>query len=462
MPSMITIWLLTIRRPTYRHRGSSMHPFAILALALLPKTPYGNPLPLPAVAGPCSGYSFPDITCINRYGAVLTPGFYREVHDDIGNADSYSSTSVGDPSFQSVSKAAFLVWDPEQAAAILGETPTFEYMFSIPHAPHEAPVYVPRTHELWFSQLERGFLPQFVVDLKSEPPSLSQRTTNPPLYAPTGARYRNGSIIYTSGGLNRSLADQSSFVPGVYSVDPVTGESQTLLNNYFGWYFNTCDDVDVAADRSIWFTDNCMHFSSSPTLPSLLRELQGPLTRNKDYSWADHTSDIAPQLGTATYRFDPSSGNVAIVDDTLSEPNGIAFSPDGRHLYLSDTGAGVAVIDPQVQPIPGLRYNSTGKRTVYAFDVSEDGRSIGNKRSIYLSLDYAPDGLKVARNGMLVTATGHGVDVLDVQGKPLVRVQTNFTAVNIEFVGPHYDELWIVGIGGVARVKWALKGPIYN
>ena len=76
MPSMITIWLLTLGRPTYRQRGSSMHSFAILALALLPKAPYGNPLPLPAVAGPCSGYSFPDITCINRYGTVLTPGFY--------------------------------------------------------------------------------------------------------------------------------------------------------------------------------------------------------------------------------------------------------------------------------------------------------------------------------------------------------------------------------------------------
>lgn len=146
----------------------------------------------------------------------------------------------------------------------------------------------------------------------------------------------------------------------------------------------------------------------------------------------------------------------------MSEPNGIAFSPNGHRLYVSDTGAGVAVIDPKVQPVPGLRYNSTGKRTVYAFDVSENGQSIGNKQPIYLAMDYAPDGLKVARNGMLLTATGHGVDILDAQGSPLVRVQTNFTAVNMEFVGPNYDELWIVGIGGVARVKWALQGPAYT
>ncbi|KAJ6090086.1 hypothetical protein N7467_005302 [Penicillium canescens] len=409
-----------------------MQLLAFAILALLPVTAHGKG----AVAGPCSKYSFPHVTCIARYGAVLTPGFYREVHNQIGDADPYSSTVlVDDPSFQSVSNATFLVWDADQAADILGETPTFEYMFSISHAPHEAPVYVPRTHELWFSRLEQGFLPQLVVDLRSDPPSLSQKTTNPPLYAPSGARYRNGSIVYSSGGLNRSLADDS-FVSGIYQVDPVTGESQTLVNNYFGWYFNTCDDLDVDGSGNIWFTDNF-------------------------YSWADHTSDTAPQLGTAIYRFNPRTGAVAIVDDTLVEPNGITLSPDGRRLYLSDTGAGEAVIDPRIQPVPGLRYNSTGKRTVYSFDVSEDGRSISNKRPIYLALDYAPDGLKVARNGMLLTATGHGVDILDAQGTPLLRVQTNFTAVNMEFVGPNYDELWIVGIGGVARVKWALQGPVY-
>lgn len=244
---------------TSHHRGSIMYLLAIVALSLLSATAHGKR----PVAGPCDGYSFPDVTCISRYGTVLTPGFYREVHDQVGNADTYSSTVVvDDPSFKSVSNATFLVWDPKQAAGILGKSPTLDYMFSIPHAPHEAPVYVPRTHELWFSQLEQGFLPQLVVDLKSEPPSLSQKTTHPPLYAPSGARYRNGSIIYSSGGLNRSMADHS-FVPGVYQVDPVTGESQTLVNNYFGWYFNTCDDLDVDSDGNIWFTDNCMSCSHS-------------------------------------------------------------------------------------------------------------------------------------------------------------------------------------------------------
>ncbi|KAL5357222.1 hypothetical protein BJX96DRAFT_172339 [Aspergillus floccosus] len=410
-----------------------MLPIQPILLSLFPTASEGRQ----QVAAPCGDYSFPEVTCIYRYGSFLQPGFYREVHNSIGNADTYASTLiVDDPSFSNVENAKFLIWDEDKALEILGQTPELDYMFTIPDAPHEAPVYVPKTHELFFSQLETGFLPQFVVDLKQEPPTLYQKVLHPPIYAPTGARYRNGSIILSAGGLNRSM-ENNYFVPGIYQVDPVTGHSQPLVNNYFGWYFNTCDDMDIDSSGNIWFTDNF-------------------------YSWADHTDVVAPQLGTATYRFNPETGQVTIVEDTLVQPNGIAFSPDGRRLYLSDTGAGIAVIDPSVQPVPGLQYNSTGRRTLYALDVSEDGKYVTNKRPIYLALDYAPDGLKVARNGMILTAAGHGVDVLDENGTPLVRVQTNFTAVNMEFVGPNYDELWIVGIGGVARVRWGLKGPVYQ
>lgn len=164
----------------------------------------------------------------------------------------------------------------------------------------------------------------------------------------------------------------------------------------------------------------------------------------------------------ATYRFQPQDGQVSIVENSLAQPNGITFSLNGRHVYLSDTGSGSGSIDPYIRPPPPLQYTETGPRTIYKYDVSSDGRIITNKRPIYLSLDYVPDGIKIARNGLLLTAAGHGVDVLTDEGVPLMRIQTNFTAVNIEFVGPNYDELWIVGYGGVARVKWALQGPEYK
>jgi sugar lactone lactonase YvrE len=168
----------------------------------------------------------------------------------------------------------------------------------------------------------------------------------------------------------------------------------------------------------------------------------------------------APQLGAASYMYDPSNGAVSIVEDTLQAPNGIAFSPDRKTLYFTDTGAGVPMIDPNVpwQQAGGLGYNNTYKRTLYAFDVSEDGLYLKNRRPLFLGMDFVPDGLKVAANGYLITASGHGVDVLTPSGRPIVRIQTNFLAVNCEFAGPNRDELWIVGHGGVARVNWKLRG----
>ena len=67
-------------------------------------------------------------------------------------------------------------------------------------------------------------------------------------------------------------------------------------------------------------------------------------------------------------------------------------------------------------------------------------------------------GLKVAANGYVVTATGPGVDVLDENGVLIVRIQTDFVVQNIAWVGADLTEMWMVGQGGLARVRWELAG----
>jgi hypothetical protein len=57
-----------------------------------------------------------------------------------------------------------------------------------------------------------------------------------------------------------------------------------------------------------------------------------------------------------------------------------------------------------------------------------------------------------------VTDAGKGVDVLDTDGTLLARVQTNFTAQNFSWTGSGFQDLWIVGNSGAARVKWNLPG----
>ncbi|KAI1179925.1 lactonohydrolase [Nemania sp. FL0916] len=387
------------------------------------------------LAAECSGYSFPQVLCINRYGSLIRGDFERKVRNVLGDGDTYPSTNApGEPTMSHVSDADFLVWDVDLGLEILGPNPTVDFMFTVEPVSHEAPVYAPTTNELYFSRLQKNFLPQLVIDLNNDPPTLSECLASPPIYAAAGGRFYKGLLYFASIGGNASL-EGHSFRPGIYTLDPRTGESKAVVNNYYGYYFNAADDLDIDDDGQIWFTDN-------------------------NYGRPVHVNTYAPQNSVGTYRFNMTSGLVALVEDTLREPNGATFSPDKKTLYLSDTGAGSSVIDENVIPVPSIHINSTGPRTLYAYDVSKSRKALLNKRPIYRAMDYAPDGVKISREGYIVTATGHGVDVLSADGEPLVRVQTNFTVINIAWAGKESDELWAVGKGGVARIRWALNGPI--
>jgi len=79
---------------------------------------------------------------------------------------------------------------------------------------------------------------------------------------------------------------------------------------------------------------------------------------------------------------------------------------------------------------------------VYKYDVVDNGTHITGKRPIWYAQDWVPDGLKVAGNGMVVTATGYGIDVLDDVGTLIVRVQTAFIVQNLVWAGPNLTETW--------------------
>jgi len=57
-----------------------------------------------------------------------------------------------------------------------------------------------------------------------------------------------------------------------------------------------------------------------------------------------------------------------------------------------------------------------------------------------------------------VTGTGKGVDVVDPYGSLILRVQTEFVVQNFAWVGANLTEFWMTGQGGIARVRWNLKG----
>ncbi|OQO02848.1 hypothetical protein B0A48_11131 [Cryoendolithus antarcticus] len=403
-------------------------------LVLGQSQPPGVSLPVAKTCGPTTA----NIVCIDRYGSVLPYHFFRE---SSVNETSFGQTSVpNDTSFGLVGEADFLVFDEKRALRALGSAPTYDFIFNVSAAVHEAPVWVPTLNKLFISQLAPppGYLPQLVVDLNQDPPTLSEYLSDPPVYAPNGGTFYNGLIYWGASGGNNSIGgtEQRS---GIRTLDPLTNKTVTLLNNYYGYYFNTVDDLAVDSAGAVWFTD-------------------------PNYSWYNRLTDTAPQLKPASYRFDPKTGAVTMIDDSIAQPNGIALSPNGAHLYISDTGA-VAGLNQQDSP-PGSPFNQTGPRAIYKFDIVDRGTHIANKRPVWYAQDWVPDGLKdrldpvflTAANGWVLTGAGKGVDVLDEYGVLIMRVQTSYVVQNFAWVGNELTEFWMMGNNGISRVRWALQG----
>ncbi|KAI4268164.1 MAG: hypothetical protein LQ337_008002, partial [Flavoplaca oasis] len=186
----------------------------------------------------------------------MPPHFFRNASNGT-TTPTFGSTSVpNDTSCAVVDEADFLVFDQERASEILGPDPSYEFVFEVSEAVHEAPVYVASQNKLYLSQLAPppGYLPQLVVDLNQDPPTLSEYLSDPPVYAPNGGTFYNGLIYWGASSGNNSIGGMEQR-NGLRTLDPLTNKSTTISNNYFDYYFNTVDDLFLHPNGDIWFTD---------------------------------------------------------------------------------------------------------------------------------------------------------------------------------------------------------------
>ena len=122
---------------------SSFLPISRITLTFLGFAALSIALAVPSVVTNCTQYSGPEFVCMYRYASVMPPGFERVVINSVSNSDNFSSTIVpGDTAFRTVSNATFLIWDQVRAAQVLGQNPSYSFMFTVNNAGHEAPVYV--------------------------------------------------------------------------------------------------------------------------------------------------------------------------------------------------------------------------------------------------------------------------------------------------------------------------------
>jgi gluconolactonase len=230
-----------------------------------------------------------------------------------------------------------------------------------------------------------------------------------------GTSFINGNALQADGHLVHCEHGRRCISRSNVSQNGSADEPEPIITHFQGQRLNSPNDVAVACDGAIWFTD--------PTF-GLLMPSQGSL--------------VAPELDhRSVYRFEPQNGELHRMAD-FEQPNGLAFSPDGRVLYVSDTSL-------SLNEIPGSQKGSdhTGKlHQIEAFDVSGDG-GLTNRRFFYHTDHGYPDGFTVDKRGWLWISAADGIHILAPDRTRLGYIPTPTVCSNCTFGGNGERRLFI-------------------
>jgi gluconolactonase len=194
--------------------------------------------------------------------------------------------------------------------------------------------------------------------------------------------------------------------------------SKTVLARYFQWRrFNSPNDLVFKSNGDLYFTD-------------------------PPYGLPQGNEDPAKELGfNGVYRLSPD-GAITLLTSELTYPNGIAFSPDEKTLY-------VAVSDPD-------------EAIWVAYDVLPDG-NIGEGRIFFDATHMVnrkkglPDGLKVDKSGNIFATGPGGVLVFSPQGRHLGTINTGEATANCGW-GNDGSVLYITADNHLLRIRTSTKG----
>lgn len=205
------------------------------------------------------------------------------------------------------------------------------------------------------------------------------------------------------------------------SITELNGEVKTLVGSYEGKPLNSPNDLVVKSDGTVWFTDpsyGCLQFPQECYLPNNV------------------------------YRFDPKTKKLDVVIKDLKMPNGIAFSPDEKILYVIDSGA----IQAPRTYYPNLPH------AIYAYDVSPAGTSVGNQRLFTTVSPGFPDGMRLDMHGNVYVGALDGIQVFNPSGKMIGKILMPKETANLTFGGKDNNILFICSSDSVWAIKLNTKG----
>jgi gluconolactonase len=196
-------------------------------------------------------------------------------------------------------------------------------------------------------------------------------------------------------------------------LDAPVGPFTVLADNYQGKRFNSPNDLVIAKDGSILFTDPIYGLPGREN--STVREM--------DYC--------------GVFRIDPS-GTVHLLSKQYLRPNGIGLSPDNKTLYVADS--------------------DRSRLTITATPILDDTFALGEPVYLIEAADLvgkvkgSTDGLAVGKNGRIFATAPGGVWILEPDGKVIAKISTGLRVANVE-LAPNEDWLYLTSDYYLLRIK---------
>lgn len=221
----------------------------------------------------------------------------------------------------------------------------------------------------------------------------------PSNYANGHTRDREGRLVSCEHGTRRVTRTE------------LDGAITVIADGYQGKRLNSPNDVVVASDGAIWFTDP--HYGIASDYEGFKGEQELPCT---------------------VYRVDPSGGIEAVLTD-FACPNGLAFSPDESRLYVADTGR-IFTDDPQ---------------HIRVFDMGPGWKLTGGE-VFHKIAPGASDGLRLDTEGNVWSSAADGVHCIAPDGHLMGKILVPELVSNVCFGGRAKQQLFITATTSVYSV----------
>jgi gluconolactonase len=208
-------------------------------------------------------------------------------------------------------------------------------------------------------------------------------------------------------------------------LDP-KGQITVLADSYEGKRLNSPNDVVYKSDGSLYFTD----------------PPYGLPTQGDDDPLKEQKINGVYRIIGATYQKPgaaPDHSRIQLIIKDLPRPNGIAFSPDEKSLYIADSGKHVWM------KYPVNADGTVGEGTVF-FDANID------------KTPGSPDGIRVDKNGNLYGSGPGGVWILSPEGKHLGTIKIPEVVSNVAWGDADGKTLYITASTSLYRIKLKVIG----